>query len=85
MSYDKIKNLAVTGIRGESPLGIRLSSDFRELLKQRAKGNGRSVNSEILVRLRDSMLQECVNEIIEMKKPQCWNTEALNALTKLQG
>lgn len=37
---------------------IRLSRDFLQLLKTKADQNGRSLNSEILARLRDSVVRE---------------------------
>ena len=74
MLHEIIKNLPLTGVNGESPLGIRLSNEFRELIRERAKANGRSINAEILFRLRESMLEECKNEMSENKKTQCTNT-----------
>lgn len=41
------------GMRNIAPFGLRMPDDLREIIQQRAKENGRSMNSEILQMLRD--------------------------------
>lgn len=45
----------LTGSRKEKPIGVRLPPGLRERLKAAAAANGRSQNSEIVVRLADSL------------------------------
>lgn len=48
----------VIASRNEKPVGLRLPSYVRERLDEAAKRNGRSRNSEIVVRLVESLEQE---------------------------
>ena len=46
-----------------NPFGLRINDDLKEQLKSAAKYNERSLNAEILVRLRDSLkTKEKINE-----------------------
>lgn len=42
-------------IRDIAPFGIRMSTELKEILQEEAKKNGRSLNSEIIKRLEDSL------------------------------
>ncbi|MGQ6015079.1 Arc family DNA-binding protein [Serratia sp. IR-2025] len=47
-------------VRDITPLGVRISPDLKEVLKEKAKEEGRSLNSEIVQRLIRSLRQEGV-------------------------
>lgn len=37
------------------PFGLRLNTELKDVLKEKASNNGRSLNAEIIIRLRDSL------------------------------
>lgn len=41
---------------------LRLPDGLREAIKSKAAENGRSMNSEIVLRLKDSLVQEIINK-----------------------
>ena len=45
------------GMRGLTPMGVRIPDDLKEKIQKRALKNGRSMNSEIIM-----ILQEAVDE-----------------------
>ncbi len=61
-----MKHMSMNELRGTKDIDchqfkIRLSTDFLRKLKSEADKNGRSLNSEILARLRDSIVREEAN------------------------
>lgn len=48
------------GMRNIAPFGLRMPDDLREDIQQRAKRNGRSMNSEIVQILEDALTQSAV-------------------------
>lgn len=52
----------VIASRKEKPVGLRLPTDIREALDREAARNGRSRNSEIVVRLVESLGLRGANE-----------------------
>ncbi|CZF79634.1 Arc family DNA-binding protein [Grimontia marina] len=44
------------------PFSLRMPTELKEVVKKQAKSNGRSLNSEILVILRNSVVRERGNE-----------------------
>lgn len=51
-----------------APLGIRLPEDLKDKIKGRAKENGRSVNSEIVQILEDSLNSDAQNKNLEFDR-----------------
>ncbi len=45
------------GIRETAPFGVRMPDELKEALQREAKINGRSLNQEIVARLRSSLEQ----------------------------
>ncbi|HCL4433138.1 TPA: Arc family DNA-binding protein [Salmonella enterica] len=48
------------GMRNIAPFGLRMPDELREAIQQRAKNNGRSINSEIVQILEDALTQPAV-------------------------
>jgi len=47
--------ISVTTSGTQNPYGLRIPEALKDLLKEKAKQNGRSLNSEMLIRLRESI------------------------------
>ncbi|WP_423809429.1 Arc family DNA-binding protein [Photobacterium iliopiscarium] len=64
-----------------------MPTELRAWFEKEAVTNRRSLNSELVHALEKEMKGVFIRMLVKnrSKKPQCWNTEALNALTKLQG
>lgn len=46
------------GVKNIQPFGLRMQADIKELLRAQAENNGRSLHSEIMMRLKRSLQQD---------------------------
>jgi len=58
------------GMRNIAPFGLRMPDELREAIAERAKANGRSMNSEIVQMLTDTLVKDEIfaGEIDETEK-----------------
>lgn len=56
------------GMRNIAPFGLRMPDDLREAIAERAKANGRSMNSEIVQILQDAIDRESVTNDKHIKE-----------------
>ncbi|HFO2534986.1 TPA: Arc family DNA-binding protein [Yersinia enterocolitica] len=48
------------GMRTIAPMGVRIPDDMKEKIQERAKKNGRSMNSEIIMLLEHALTREAI-------------------------